>query len=471
MLAILKKRLKKNKYLRFFYFQGKNFLCKWKRPGIKDLDCKLSQINNKLDTLNSLSVDNASKDKLLKEIQNDKERLAFVTILPPDDSGIAVIGLYSFLESKDEIDIFCPPVDFESYILNSRIIEKNNNLRLYNQKDLVLAAKLFSYKKIIIAIGNSSHHFYIIPLLRRLKTEHLEDKVVLYVHDVYLWNILFDGQNHTCSSFRKEISEIYGNIKLTSVDDKWTLQKELVHKYSLCGFKVFQKKFGIQNVLTNSEIAARLIKKDLSNDSALISFNKIFLPLVTKFTHEAKPVTKNLIEEKLANFSYIGSFGVLSDEKRTDDLLKVFKIFKKENRKIKLVLAGWGAKRYIDLNKNLVSDNVIVIDSPNDSDLAFLMRYVDFAVQLRKHSLGESSGVVPMLLELGKTVLVSRIGSFEEFGNEVVFCSGTDNESLKRDILSMLSFSKYPSTEAMNKFVSEHSISRFSSTLHELFLK
>ena len=134
-----------------------------------------------------------------------------------------------------------------------------------------------------------------------------------------------------------------------------------------------------------------------------------------------------------------------------------------------MVLAGWGAKQYVQSHQNLIPSNVIVIDSTNDSELVFLMKYVDFAIQLRRFKTGESSGVVPMLLELDKTVLVSNIGSFREFGSEVLHTSDDDLESLEKDIIEMVSLKKVPSSEAKKEYVKKHSIKKFSSDLYEYY--
>ena len=47
------------------------------------------------------------------------------------------------------------------------------------------------------------------------------------------------------------------------------------------------------------------------------------------------------------------------------------------------------------------------------------MKQCNIAIQLRSYNLGESSGIVPQLLALGKSTIVSNIGSFREFGDAV----------------------------------------------------
>lgn len=475
MLTNLKQILKRNKFIRNIYFGGKSCYKRLRGPRLRDLDYKLGilykQANNKKDFFTEYT----SKLKIIEGAKaKEKRSLAFVTILPADNSGIATTSLYSFLDSERQIDIFSPTTDSDSYILNSIIMEENKNIRLFDSNDLILASKIFCYEKIVIAIGNSSHHFYIIPLLKRLKENGLEKKVVLYFHDVYLWNILFDGQYHNFKTFKNEVLGVYksNNLKFKSYEDKWGIQRELIHDYELCGAKLFKNKFGVKNILTNSKVAEDIIKKDLGDDFEDVKMDRIFLPLITKYANKGKIPNQKIIEKKIEGCCYVGSFGVLTDAKRIDDLLKVFSKFEKKGLKIKLVLAGWGAKQYITTHKDLLTNNIIIIDSPNDQDLIYLMKYVDFAVQLRKFNTGESSGVVPMLLELGKTVLVSRIGSFAEFGEEVIFTNSDSSiDEIEVDILSMISHKTKSSSAAIEKFVEDHSISKFTNDLFELYSK
>lgn len=472
MFYYLKNKLKKNRFVRYLYFGGRDLYRRVVGPTSKELDYKIGLVYNKLNQREGMTADFLSRNKIIEGTKDEKKnRIAFVTILPKDNSGIAVTGLYSFLDSEVPIDVFSPSSDCESFIYNSYIMETNRNIRLFDVNDLVLATKIFNYKKIVVAIGNSSHHFYIIPLLERLKEENFEQRVVLYIHDVILWNVLFAGQHHSCNSFRREIEDIYKSeeVILPKVNDQWSLQQELVKKYSLSGARVFVSKFGIKNFLTNSKVATEMIQADLNGTNQNVSYKKIFLPLITQFTYREDLIDPEIIGEKEKGVTYIGSFGVLSDAKRIDDLLKVFSRFADKNINLKLVLAGWGAKQYVQSHQNLIPSNVIVIDSPNDSELVFLMKYVDFAIQLRRFKTGESSGVVPMLLELDKTVLVSNIGSFREFGSEVLHTSDDDLESLEKDIIDMVSLKKVPSSEAKKEFVKKHSIKKFSSDLYEYY--
>jgi glycosyltransferase involved in cell wall biosynthesis len=92
------------------------------------------------------------------------------------------------------------------------------------------------------------------------------------------------------------------------------------------------------------------------------------------------------------------------------------------------------------------------------------MRQVDVAVQLRSRNLGESSGVVPQLLQLGKPVVVSAIGSFTEFGEAVVQLAPTAvHEEIAATILSAAK--SPPPQEIMLKYAADRSPRRFRETL------
>lgn len=71
---------------------------------------------------------------------------------------------------------------------------------------------------------------------------------------------------------------------------------------------------------------------------------------------------------------------------------------KKYNKKIKLVVSGYGADEYVKNTNKTLQENIISITSKNDKDFLSILNSVDIAIQLRNYPHSESSGVICQLL-------------------------------------------------------------------------
>ena len=108
----------------------------------------------------------------------------------------------------------------------------------------------------------------------------------------------------------------------------------------------------------------------------------------------------------------------------------------------------------------------MILDEPEStSDLLTLMRNVSVAVQLRKFSNGESSGIVPQLLSLDVPCIVSNIGSFVDFGKAV---SNVDNDFTVEDLAEQIiaaSRNRHKDSELRRAYVVNHSPKKCLSLL------
>ena len=96
------------------------------------------------------------------------------------------------------------------------------------------------------------------------------------------------------------------------------------------------------------------------------------------------------------------------------------------------------------------------------------MAGVDVAVQLRAHNLGESSGVVPQLLALGVTTIVSNIGSFREYGDAVVTVDAEIADQQLADVM-LASYRSGPDGKAMKAYVEKNSVAAFQARMLSVF--
>lgn len=440
------------------------------------VESQFNELKWKINHVHSYNLTAASRMCSFQEIstltnKDEIHNIAFVSILPPETSGIATHSLYSFIECDGEsIDIFTKPVNDESFFINRQILNKKSTANIYHLDSFLLANEKRNYRNIIIAVGNSNHHFYIWSFLEKLKQGGLIDKVTIYVHDCFLHNIMYDGRGiDRPLNYAQEIGSLYqldeGEIyDLMKSKDKWKLQKDIID-LGILGLRVFQS-MGVSQYLVNSKAALKLVTKDI--DFKLNpKVSRIFLPVLDNEALSRGKGSASLC--KTEGFLYLGTFGVVSDAKCIQELIESVCQLNSNGYKIKLVVAGWHANEYMRKVNERQRECLIVIDSPSDNDLLNLMKSVDWAVQLRRFNRGESSGIVPMLLQSGIPTIVSRLGSFSEFGSSVLFF---DNDNLPRlaDFIKteLTPLKSVELKEEMLDYVQRHNSSNYCKELKKI---
>jgi glycosyltransferase involved in cell wall biosynthesis len=172
------------------------------------------------------------------------------------------------------------------------------------------------------------------------------------------------------------------------------------------------KQSPVEGIIVNSRAAAALVRKDLE-------LAKLTIPIIEAFHPVFPPTVPMPIHRKAQSPIVVGTFGVPNRAKRTEIVHEAVRRLARRGLARELVVAGDGVSTYLD-RLNLDRSFVRAVDAPGDTDLQALMAEVDVAVQLRRKDRGESSGIVPQLLALGKPVVVSSIGSFRELGDVVI---------------------------------------------------
>ncbi len=132
----------------------------------------------------------------------------------------------------------------------------------------------------------------------------------------------------------------------------------------------------------------------------------------------------------------VGVFGFLKPYKRIAESLRAFRRLVRLNPSVKMILAG---EEHPDLPvRSLIqslglSANVRVIGFVPIEDFVGYIAASDIVLNLRYPTVGESSGSLLRALGLGKAVLVSEVGSFAEFGEDI--CLKVPVDSREEDLL------------------------------------
>ncbi|MFN0169887.1 MAG: glycosyltransferase [Bryobacteraceae bacterium] len=132
----------------------------------------------------------------------------------------------------------------------------------------------------------------------------------------------------------------------------------------------------------------------------------------------------------------VGIFGFLKPYKRIAESLRAFRRLVRLNPAVKMILAG---EEHPDLPvRSLIhslglSANVRVIGFVPIDDFVGYIAASDIVLNLRYPTVGESSGSLLRALGLGKAVLVSEVGSFAEFGEDI--CLRVPVDAREEDLL------------------------------------
>ena len=129
----------------------------------------------------------------------------------------------------------------------------------------------------------------------------------------------------------------------------------------------------------------------------------------------------------------ISSLGYIAPTKLNREICEAVKnISNDSSKKLCYVMAGDGD--YVD--DELESGRIIKTGYADEKEFNSFIKYSDLIVNLRYPSVGETSGAMIRILQLGKACIINNIGWFAEIPDECAVKIGTDN--LKADIESSI---------------------------------
>jgi glycosyltransferase involved in cell wall biosynthesis/SAM-dependent methyltransferase len=132
----------------------------------------------------------------------------------------------------------------------------------------------------------------------------------------------------------------------------------------------------------------------------------------------------------------IGAFGFLKPYKRIAESLRAFRRLSKVEPQARMILVGEEHPEFPvrTLIRTLdISERVRVIQFAPIEDFVGLMAATDIVLNLRYPTVGESSGSLLRALGLGRAVIVSDVGGFSEFPDDV--CLKTPIDATEEDVL------------------------------------
>lgn len=388
----------------------RNRLCKWSEVRSKDFNWdKSAQIV--LETLREKIKERKSKRENFLSVKTvDRlKKIAYMTPLPPQKSGIAIYSaeLLPELDKYFDIDIFTDAEICNDLSLKSRF-------GIYNFKDF--EKKSDKYEIIIYQMGNSSFHTYMYKYIMKYSG-------IVVQHDFYLSGLINYMNNND-----KDSKDIFINT--------------LFYSHGLKGYRYLKKK-GFQNTYwsypMNKELLDNIQGMIVHSKYSMELYNKFYgneinIPIkcINQIRKEVKSINKNKKITKqelcLENEFLIVSFGFLSETKLDHLIIEAFKILlnKINERRIKLIFVGSVSDAaYNGFIKKLVEEknleNVIITGFVDNEKYNKYLEIADIAIQLRCKSRGETSRAVLDCLAYGVPTIVNDYATFRDYPDDVVY--------------------------------------------------
>lgn len=340
-------------------------------------------------------------------------KIAYFSPLAPDASGIADFAeeLLPELAKHMEIDVFCriPPE-------NPKIKEK---FRIYSFQDIENDALRESYDHLVYQAGNNVRfHGELLETFKKYPG-------ILEIHDFAMHHYLAEStyENGDYEAYVAAMAYCHG--KRGEMTARRFLAGEVMAPWDNDALRYSVNKYLVDlatAVITHSDMAKQMIKA-VSPDKPIIH-----IPLHTpdllehpeQYRSECRRALK--IDEKLL---VLGSFGYATRAKRIREILEALAMYQGQGG-LPFHYYIVGKVQDIDISPEKlarqlgIAEQVTVTGFTTLEEFKQYMGACDICFNLRYPTQGESSASLHRILGMGKPAIVSRIGSFEEYPDDIV---------------------------------------------------
>ena len=345
---------------------------------------------------------------------NQKPQIAFFSPFPPAKSGIADY-------SRDLLPSLGKHINFDLYHDDSYLPDVNISNNLFSHSKFEEKLKSQVYESIIYQIGNSSYHSYMYSQLMRYSG-------ISVLHDYYLGGLI-NYMEARCPElgvkFYKELEHCYGKNRAVEILNLLkTKDLDINEKLSKVGIyvnrRIFTRSLG---VILHSKWAYNCAIKEFTNDNSHI----VHIPqIVPKYVFKEKSLRDQCKELGLPDDKLIVStFGFINNTKRPLQLIYAFKKYLVTQPNAYLAFVG--GTDYLgtinienEIKKLSLQGQVKVTGYVDMLDFYRYIEVSDICLNLRFPFNGESSASLLRILSVGKPTIVTDIGSFSDFPNNVV---------------------------------------------------
>jgi glycosyltransferase involved in cell wall biosynthesis len=337
-------------------------------------------------------------------------RLALLSPLPPQRSGIATYA-YRLLEHlKDHCDITvfvdADPMEVEA--------PDGVDVQSIGCLDLIVEGG-GAFDRTLYFMGNSTFHVEMLDALRR-------HPGAVLCHDVRLTGLYSETQRLAPErlvggSVGATLAHLYPSRYRANVEHDVVIRPETARRFGILMAREVASL--AQEVLVHSSHAASLLRIDAGIEAEVI------FPIPCPDVSPRAGLGPDPEVASGQELPIISSFGLVSSAKDPETLIRAMALVKDEVPEAKLELVGEIKPAYHQQLAELaveagVASTVRILDHLGADEFRAAQERATVAVQLRAMTNGESSAAVSDLLSLGIPTVVTDIGAMAEYPPDVV---------------------------------------------------
>ncbi|MCU1359981.1 MAG: hypothetical protein JWN99_1270 [Ilumatobacteraceae bacterium] len=309
-----------------------------------------------------------------------RPRIAYVTPLPPIESGVARYSYQLLTELARQARVRCfSDQDFAHAAVPAGVA-------ISPMEDLASMQAAGEFDHVVIALGNNAIHASALQLSRRVPS-------VVHLHDVRLVNCYADESwPHVVE---RQYPGRFSASELAMLPAPWA---DLVQTKSI--FLLADVASTTRRMLVHSKHAASLIELDVGHVALDVG---------------PHAVPRRVVQRTVVDTGLVVSLGIVSTAKQSDKIVGAASVLQRRGSHLEFVLVGDGGEIVTDHPANLHVAGMV-----DDGEYTSFLGRATVAVQLRDHTNGESSGAVADCLGAGVPVIVSDVGSFAELPDAAV---------------------------------------------------
>lgn len=369
----------------------------------------------------------ASPPEAAVQLPLHRPKLAYVSPLPPERSGIADYSAEILPELAKYYDI-----DIISNQAAMSDLWISENCSLHNSQWLLDHAT--EYHRVVYHFGNSPFHQHMFELLRRVPG-------VVVLHDFYLSDLVayLDMSGMQPGAWAKELYNAHGYLALgESFADRGSADanRHAVKKYP-CNFDVHKHALGVVVHANYSRKLAHLYY----GSAVANSWSVVPLPRTAALSspgHAERPS----LGFKPDDF-VVCSFGMLGFNKLNSRLLDAWLASPlATDPSCHLIFVGendggeYGEALLATISASVATDRIQITGWTDTAKYRAYLAAADVGVQLRTESRGETSAAVLDCLNYGLPTIVNRNGAMAELPLEAVWM--LEEEFLDKDLVDAL---------------------------------
>ena len=334
-----------------------------------------------------------------------RPRLAFVSPLPPERTGIADY-------SAELLPALAHYYDIEVVVAQDLVedpwVSRHSKVRDVNW----LRANADNIDRVIYHIGNSPFHRHMLPLLREIPG-------VIVLHDFFLGHLMAYMEQYVTPHFWTKT--LYSSHGYNAVRKRFLNPEAAVLEYPT-NLGLLQH---AQGVIVHSEFSRNLAQqwcgKSFANNLAIVPLLRSPASLLNKAAAR-KQLGLNIDDFVICSFGYLGS------TKLNHRLLDAWLCSAlASDRRCRLVFVGenhgddYGSRLMQTIRTSGLNDRICITGFASPDKFRAYLTAADVAVQLRTHSRGETSAAVLDCMNYALPLIVNANGSMTELDREAVW--------------------------------------------------